>query len=69
MRGVPIGAFSACEGFRLLLQGGRVLGEGVGYVNYQWEESKSRSVLQASNTPINVSLEIMLFWSSKPDGL
>ena len=57
--GIPIGAFNVPQGSVVVTAGGRVLVEGVDYsVNYQLGRVQILDPsLQASNTPINVSLE------------
>ncbi|MFT5602097.1 MAG: cell surface protein SprA [Flavobacteriales bacterium] len=57
--GIPIGAFNVPRGSVVVTAGGRVLVEGVDYsVNYQLGRVQILDPsLQASNTPINVSLE------------
>lgn len=57
--GIPIGAFNVPQGSVVVTAGGRVLVEGVDYsVNYQLGRVQILDpALQASNTPINVSLE------------
>lgn len=57
--GIPIGAFNVPKGSVVVTAGGRVLVEGVDYsVNYQLGRVQILDPsLQASNTPINVSLE------------
>jgi cell surface protein SprA len=57
--GIPIGAYNVPQGSVVVSAGGRVLVEGVDYsVNYQLGRVQILDpALQASNTPINVSLE------------
>ena len=57
--GIPIGAFNVPRGSVVVTAGGRVLVEGIDYsVNYQLGRVQILDPsLQASNTPINVSLE------------
>ncbi|MFT7334714.1 MAG: cell surface protein SprA [Porticoccaceae bacterium] len=57
--GIPIGAFNVPRGSVVVTAGGRILVEGVDYsVNYQLGRVQILDPsLQASNTPINVSLE------------
>ena len=57
--GIPIGAFNVPQGSVVVTAGGRVLVEGIDYsVNYQLGRVQILDPsLQASNTPINVSLE------------
>lgn len=57
--GIPIGAFNVPQGSVVVTAGGRVLVEGVDYsVNYQLGRVQILDPsLQASNTPIEVSLE------------
>ncbi|MDX6183532.1 cell surface protein SprA [Flavobacterium sp. Fl-77] len=57
--GIPIGAFNVPQGSVVVTAGGRVLVEGVDYsVNYQLGRVQILDpALQASNTPIEVSLE------------
>ena len=57
--GIPIGAFNVPRGSVVVTAGGRVLVEGIDYsVNYQLGKVQILDPsLQASNTPINVSLE------------
>jgi cell surface protein SprA len=57
--GIPIGAFNVPRGSVVVTAGGRILVEGVDYsVNYQLGRVQILDpALQASNTPINVSLE------------
>ena len=57
--GIPIGAFNVPQGSVVVTAGGRVLAEGIDYsVNYQLGRVQILDPsLQASNTPINVSLE------------
>ena len=57
--GIPIGAFNVPRGSVIVTAGGRVLVEGVDYsVNYQLGRVQILDAsLQASNTPIQVSLE------------
>jgi cell surface protein SprA len=57
--GIPIGAFNVPQGSVVVTAGGRVLVEGVDYsVNYQLGRVQILDPsLQASNTPIQVSLE------------
>ena len=57
--GIPIGAFNVPQGSVVVTAGGRTLVEGVDYsVNYQLGRVQILDAsLQASNTPINVSLE------------
>ncbi|WP_418264764.1 cell surface protein SprA [Flavobacterium faecale] len=57
--GIPIGAFNVPQGSVVVTAGGRKLVEGVDYsVNYQLGRVQILDAsLQASNTPINVSLE------------
>jgi cell surface protein SprA len=57
--GIPIGAFNVPKGSVVVTAGGRVLLEGVDYnVNYQLGKVQILDpALQASNTPIQVSLE------------
>ncbi|MEL1239545.1 T9SS outer membrane translocon Sov/SprA [Flavobacterium flavipallidum] len=57
--GIPIGAYNVPQGSVVVTAGGRVLVEGVDYsVNYQLGRVQILDPsLQASNTPINVSLE------------
>ena len=57
--GIPIGAFNVPRGSVVVTAGGRVLVEGVDYsVNYQLGRVQILDAsLQASNTPIQVSLE------------
>lgn len=57
--GIPIGAFNVPRGSVVVTAGGRVLVEGVDYsVNYQAGRVQILDPsLQASNTPINVSVE------------
>jgi cell surface protein SprA len=57
--GIPIGAFNVPRGSVVVTAGGRVLVEGIDYsVNYQLGRVQILDpALQASNTPINVSLE------------
>ena len=57
--GIPIGAFNVPRGSVVVTAGGRVLVEGVDYsVNYQLGRVQILDPsLQASNTPINVTLE------------
>ena len=57
--GIPIGAFNVPQGSVVVTAGGRILAEGIDYsVNYQLGRVQILdSSLQASNTPINVSLE------------
>nr|WP_288834308.1 cell surface protein SprA [uncultured Flavobacterium sp.] len=57
--GIPIGAFNVPQGSVVVTAGGRILVEGVDYsVNYQLGRVQILDPsLQASNTPINVSLE------------
>jgi cell surface protein SprA len=57
--GIPIGAFNVPRGSVVVTAGGRILLEGVDYsVNYQLGRVQILDpALQASNTPINVSLE------------
>ncbi len=57
--GIPIGAFNVPRGSVVVTAGGRVLAEGIDYsVNYQLGRVQILDPsLQASNTPISVSLE------------
>ena len=57
--GIPIGAFNVPRGSVVVTAGGRILVEGIDYsVNYQLGRVQILDPsLQASNTPINVSLE------------
>ena len=57
--GIPIGAFNVPRGSVVVTAGGRLLVEGIDYsVNYQLGKVQILDPsLQASNTPINVSLE------------
>ncbi|UQD55197.1 cell surface protein SprA [Flavobacterium sp. K5-23] len=57
--GIPIGAFNVPRGSVVVTAGGRILVEGIDYsVNYQFGIVQILDPsLQASNTPINVSLE------------
>jgi cell surface protein SprA len=57
--GIPIGAFNVPRGSVMVTAGGRVLVEGIDYsVNYQLGKVQILDPsLQASNTPINISLE------------
>lgn len=57
--GIPIGAFNVPQGSVVVTAGGRKLVEGIDYsVNYQLGKVQILDPsLQASNTPINVSLE------------
>lgn len=57
--GIPIGAFNVPRGSVVVTAGGRLLVEGIDYsVNYQLGRVQILDPsLQASNTPINVSLE------------
>ncbi|AWG20348.1 cell surface protein SprA [Flavobacterium faecale] len=57
--GIPIGAFNVPQGSVVVTAGGRKLVEGIDYsVNYQLGRVQILDAsLQASNTPINVSLE------------
>ena len=57
--GIPIGAFNVPQGSVVVTAGGRKLVEGIDYsVNYQLGRVQILDPsLQASNTPINVSLE------------
>jgi cell surface protein SprA len=57
--GIPIGAFNVPRGSVVVTAGGRVLVEGIDYsVNYQLGRVQILDAsLQASNTPISVSLE------------
>lgn len=57
--GIPIGAFNVPRGSVVVTAGGRILVEGIDYsVNYQLGRVQILDAsLQASNTPINVSLE------------
>jgi cell surface protein SprA len=57
--GIPIGAFNVPKGSVVVTAGGRVLVEGIDYsVNYQLGKVQILDPsLQASNTPINVSVE------------
>jgi len=57
--GIPIGAFNVPRGSVVVTAGGRVLVEGIDYsVNYQLGRVQILDPsLQASNTPINVSVE------------
>ncbi|MCW2117868.1 cell surface protein SprA [Flavobacterium sp. 7A] len=57
--GIPIGAFNVPQGSVVVTAGGRTLVEGIDYsVNYQLGRVQILDAsLQASNTPINVSLE------------
>jgi cell surface protein SprA len=57
--GIPIGAFNVPQGSVVVTAGGRVLVEGIDYsVNYQLGRVQILDPsLQASNTPIEVSLE------------
>lgn len=57
--GIPIGAFNVPRGSVVVTAGGRVLAEGIDYsVNYQLGRVQILDpALQASNTPISVSLE------------
>ncbi len=57
--GIPIGAFNVPRGSVVVTAGGRLLVEGIDYsVNYQLGRVQILDAsLQASNTPINVSLE------------
>ena len=57
--GIPIGAFNVPQGSVVVTAGGRILVEGIDYsVNYQLGRVQILDAsLQASNTPINVSLE------------
>src|SRR5690606_30678282 len=57
--GIPIGAFNVPRGSVVVTAGGRVLVEGVDYsVNYQMGRVQILDpALQASNTPIEVSVE------------
>jgi cell surface protein SprA len=57
--GIPIGAFNVPRGSVIVTAGGRVLSEGIDYsVNYQLGKVQILDPsLQASNTPINVTLE------------
>ena len=57
--GIPIGAFNVPRGSVVVTAGGRVLIEGIDYsVNYQLGKVQILDPsLQASNTPINVTLE------------
>ncbi len=57
--GIPIGAFNVPRGSVIVTAGGRVLSEGIDYsVNYQLGKVQILDPsLQASNTPISVTLE------------
>jgi cell surface protein SprA len=60
--GIPIGAFNVPQGSVVVTAGGRLLIEGLDYsVNYQLGRVQILDpALQASNTPIEVSLEKQL---------
>jgi cell surface protein SprA len=65
--GIPIGAFNVPQGSVVVTAGGRILVEGIDYsVNYQFGTVQILDAsLQASNTPIDISLENNSFFGQQ----
>jgi cell surface protein SprA len=68
--GIPIGALNVPPGSVVVTAAGRILVEGIDYVNYQLGRVQILDpALQASNTPIEVSLENNSVLVYKPEDL